>query len=141
MLTPQAFKLETRVGAKNQEKIEINFQRILPECGWTLSLKSDNKASGTHFKSIQGLWSHAQISISDIQSWANKPAAERPTVKPCPQFTIRLAHSERVLHSQIKSFLPQSVWRLCYILNQHSSLVHWTWNVPGLDHANRTSQK
>lgn len=48
VLGPKPFKLETRGGAKNQEKIEINFQRILPESGWILSLKSENKVWDVH---------------------------------------------------------------------------------------------
>jgi hypothetical protein len=48
MLAPKHFKLETRVGAQNQEKIEINFQRILPECGWTLALRSENKVINSY---------------------------------------------------------------------------------------------
>lgn len=44
-LSPKQFKLEARVGAPKMEKIEINFQKMQPECGWVLHLESENKVS------------------------------------------------------------------------------------------------
>lgn len=41
-LTPKKFQLRTRIGVQNQQKIEINFQKI-PESGWSLSLESESK--------------------------------------------------------------------------------------------------
>ena len=48
VLSPQQFKLETRVGTPNKEKIEINFERTLQESGWMLSLESKSKVSISH---------------------------------------------------------------------------------------------